>query len=126
MSTCCCFDCRLFIPEGRSQNDLADDQWDECLEGECRAGLPVLGQLLTDLHGDSFRLVWSPRARENTAAARHGRPRWPTLACLRDVATTLPRWQSRDTWPHGGPRAVCHYGRRMYTHVPLNRYFPEI
>lgn len=55
MRTPCCFDCRFFVPEGRSQNDLAEDQWDDCMEGECHAGLPVLGQSLTDRHGDEFR-----------------------------------------------------------------------
>ena len=50
-----CFQCRYFAPEGRLHNDLTENQWDECLEGECRAGLPALGQLLTDRHGDEFR-----------------------------------------------------------------------
>jgi hypothetical protein len=55
MSTSFCFDCRFFVPEGTWLNDLTEGQWDECIEGECRAALPVLGQLLTDRHGDPFR-----------------------------------------------------------------------
>jgi len=55
MSIQFCFDCRFFVPEGERFNDLTEDQWDECLEGECRAGLPRLGQMLTDRHGDLFR-----------------------------------------------------------------------
>ena len=50
-----CFDCWFFIPEGRRFNDLTEDQWDDCMEGECHAGVPKLGQMLTDRHGDPFR-----------------------------------------------------------------------
>ena len=50
-----CFDCRFFVPEGSIHSELTEDQWDECLEGECHAAPPVLGQMLEDRHGDSFR-----------------------------------------------------------------------
>lgn len=50
-----CFDCRFFVPEGSFHNELTEDQWDECLEGECHVAPPVLGQMLKDRHGDPFR-----------------------------------------------------------------------
>ncbi len=50
-----CFDCRFFVPDGRLHNDLTEEQWDEALEGECRAGLPALGPLVSDRHGDEYR-----------------------------------------------------------------------
>ena len=61
---------------------------------------------------------------------RHFRRCATSCATLARVATKqvvgvfVARATGRDTWPHGGPRAVCHYGRHMYMHVPLNRYFP--
>ena len=50
-----CFDCRFFVPDDRLHNDLTEDDWDEILEGECRAGLPALGPVVTDRHGDEYR-----------------------------------------------------------------------
>ncbi len=50
-----CFDCRFFVPEKSFHNNLTEEQWDDCLEGQCRAGLPVLGRRLKDRHGDPFR-----------------------------------------------------------------------
>ena len=50
-----CFDCVYFVPEGSQHNDLIPRQWDECLEGECHRGVPRLGLMLKDRHGDSFR-----------------------------------------------------------------------
>ena len=55
MTTPLCFDCRFFVPEGRLHNDLTEDQWDDCLEGTCRAEPPSLGELLADRHGERFR-----------------------------------------------------------------------
>jgi len=92
MSEPFCFDCRFFVPEGKWRNDLTSDQWDDCMEGECRAGLPALGQLLTDLQGETFRHFgkW-PKVmasewcgaftlRESSNTANDVAPRSPTLA----------------------------------------------
>ena len=50
-----CFDCRFFVPTDMRHNDPAPDQWDECVEGECRHDTPRLGEMLVDRHGDAFR-----------------------------------------------------------------------
>lgn len=50
-----CFGCQFFVREESTHNDLTEEQWDSCLEGQCRAGLPVLGRMLKDRHGDPFR-----------------------------------------------------------------------
>lgn len=55
MDHLCCFDCRFFVPEGKRINDLTDEQWDECLEGQCRVCPPTLGPLFTDSQGHSVR-----------------------------------------------------------------------
>jgi hypothetical protein len=52
-----CVDCRYFSPEGRLHNDLAESEVanPDMLEGECRRCPPVVGEQLTDRHGDTFR-----------------------------------------------------------------------
>lgn len=50
-----CFDCRFFVAQGRTHNDLAEEEWDECRTGECRRHCPPLGPMETDRHGDAFR-----------------------------------------------------------------------
>ena len=50
-----CFDCRFFVPEGSFHNELTEDKWDDCLEGQCRAALPVLGRMVKDRHDDLCR-----------------------------------------------------------------------
>jgi len=50
-----CFDCVHFAPGGTRRNELTEDQWDECLEGECHRRTPHLGPELIDNHGDTFR-----------------------------------------------------------------------
>ena len=55
MDTPFCFDCRFLVPDDRLHNDLTQDDWDDILEGECRASLPALGPVVTDRHGDEYR-----------------------------------------------------------------------
>lgn len=55
MNVPCCFDCRFFAPHGAQHNDLTENQWDECLEGECHRNCPDLGNTLVDRHGDEGR-----------------------------------------------------------------------
>lgn len=50
-----CFDCRFFVPVGEVHNELTEDQWDECLEGECRAQPPSLGEPRKERPGDLLR-----------------------------------------------------------------------
>ncbi len=40
-----CFDCRFFSPEGIQRvDDLTEQDWDECLDGECRKSPPSVGR----------------------------------------------------------------------------------
>lgn len=40
-----CFDCRFFCREGIDKADeLTAEDWDECLEGDCRRSPPVVGR----------------------------------------------------------------------------------
>ena len=55
MTDPCCFDCRFFVPDHRTGNDLTEDDWDECLPGECRRLPPALGDLVEDRYGDKDR-----------------------------------------------------------------------
>lgn len=55
MTAACCFDCRFFAPDHRTCNDLTEDEWDECLPGECRRRCPALGPMVTDRYGDEQR-----------------------------------------------------------------------
>ncbi len=50
-----CFDCVHFTPGGTRRNDLTEDQWDECLEGECHRHTPHLGPVFKDRDGDTYR-----------------------------------------------------------------------
>jgi len=52
-----CIDCRYFVPDGQFHNDLSEAEAasNQERDGECRRCPPVLGQLLTDRHGDTFR-----------------------------------------------------------------------
>ena len=43
----------------------------------------------------------------------------------KNIATNMPCWQERNTWPHGGPRAICQDGIRMSTDGRVNRYFRQ-
>lgn len=36
-----CFDCVYFVPEGERHNELADQQWNEAMPGDCRRHCPV-------------------------------------------------------------------------------------
>jgi hypothetical protein len=50
------------------------------------------------------RPAWRPSRRRS--------PGWPTLATSRPLAATIPmRAARRASWPQGGPRPVCHFGR---------------
>ncbi len=50
-----CFDCVHFTPGGTRRNDLTEEQWDECLEGECHRHTPHLGPVFKDRDGDTYR-----------------------------------------------------------------------
>ncbi len=40
-----CFDCRFFSPGGyKTADELREEEWDECLEGECRRNPPRVGR----------------------------------------------------------------------------------
>ena len=65
-------------------------------------------------------------APDSTMFARPFPPRRTTFAHgakERNIAINMPSSKQRDTWPHGGPRRICHYGIHMSICGRMNRYF---
>ena len=58
----CCFDCRFFVPEGKTDaSKLTEADWDSgACEGECRRHPPHLGDLVPKKDDDFWRTygIW--------------------------------------------------------------------
>jgi len=118
-----CIDCRYFAPKDRFHNDLDEEEAasPELMDGECRRCPPVVGELLTDRHGDTFRHYgeW-PRVMGCDGCGAFepcqrvkDRDVSPTLAPVAPGApggTTLPLAPLANRGERGREVARCHSG----------------